>query len=208
MRPTVRRILTALLLWGGIALLLSGCALFFGAQGRYLIVEKNREAVPSHYESLTYAEFLGLPALHADYTEQDWAIVRREAQRAVSLEGYIAEVRQVHDGPTYGEWPWEGDLHLHLRDRPQSQCFPPGPRGNQIVTEVTPYFQPPRTGWSEATLRDLCNRQVRVRISGWLLHDYQHAEGSSRWRATLWEIHPVTRIEVWDLARRTWQVLP
>jgi hypothetical protein len=208
MRRSIRAMLISLLLWGGTAFLLSGCALFFGPQGRYLIEEKNREEVPSHYESLTYADFLALPALPARYREQDWAIVRRESQRAVSLEGYIAEVRQVHDGPMYGEWPWEGDLHLHLRDRPQSQCFPPGPRHDQIVTEVTPHFQPPRTDWSEAALRGLCNRQVRVRISGWLLHDYEHADGVTRWRATPWEIHPVTRIEVWDPVRQAWQLVP
>jgi hypothetical protein len=208
MRLSARSILTSLLLWGGATFLLSGCALFFGAQGRYLIAEKNREEVPSHYESLTFTEFLALPPIPAHYTEQDWTIVRQESLRAVSLEGYIAEVRRIHDGPMYGDWPWEGDFHVHLRDRPQSQCTPPGPRNNQIVTEVTPHFQPPRTGWSEAALRDLCDRQVRVRISGWLLHDYEHADGVSRWRATPWEIHPVTRIEVWDLARRTWQVVP
>jgi hypothetical protein len=187
--------------------LLPGCALFFGAQGRYLIEQKNREEVPSHYEALTFAEFLALPSLPAHYTEQDWTIVRLLSRRAASLEGYIAEVRQVFDGPMYGEWPWEGDLHVHLRDHPESQCFPPGPRDGQIVTEVTPHFQPPRTGWSEAALRDLCDRQVRVRISGLLMHDYQHADGVTRWRATPWEIHPVTRIEVWDPVRQTWQVI-
>ena len=208
MRRSVRTMPTLLMLWGGTALLVSGCAVFFGAQGRYLIEQKNREEVPSHYESLTYAEFLALPALTDHYSEQDWTIVRQESLRAVRLEGYIAEVRQIFDGPMYGEWPWEGDFHVHLRERPQPQCFPPGPRHDQIVTEVTPHFQPPRTGWSEAVLRGLCNRQVRVRISGWLLHDYQHADGVSRWRATPWEIHPVTRIEVWDPERQTWQAVP
>jgi hypothetical protein len=208
MRRSIRTMLTLLLLWGGTTVLLSGCALFFGAQGRYLIEQKNREEVPSHYESLTFAEFLALPALTDHYTEQDWTFVRLASQRAVSLEGYIAEVRQIFDGPMYGEWPWEGDLHVHLRDRPQSQCFPSGPRHDQIVTEVTPHFQPPQTGWSETVLRDLCDRQVRVRISGLLLHDYQHTDGVTRWRATPWEIHPVTRIEVWESVRQTWQVVP
>ena len=81
------------------------------------------------------------------------------------------------------------------------QCNPPGPRGGQIVTEVTPPFQPPKTGWSYEALDGLCQRQARVRISGWLLHDYPHLKDVGAWRASAWEIHPVTKIEVWNSER-------
>jgi len=89
-----------------------------------------------------------------------------------------------------------------------SQCGPAGPRGGQIVTEVTPHFQPPKTKWSYEVLVDLCRRQVRVRISGWLPHDYQHIRDVGDWRATVWEIHPVTNIEQWDTGRAEWHKLP
>jgi hypothetical protein len=70
------------------------------------------------------------------------------------------------------------------------------PREGQILTEVTPHFQAPKTGWSDEALWDLCQRQVRVRISAWLMHDFQHLDGVGRWRASVWEVHPVTRVEV------------
>jgi len=63
------------------------------------------------------------------------------------------------------------------------------------------------TGWSYEALLDLCQRQARVRISGWLLHDYQHIRDIGAWRATAWEIHPVTSIEVWSPEREEWQRL-
>jgi hypothetical protein len=76
------------------------------------------------------------------------------------------------------------------------------------VTKVTPLSRPPKTGWSLEALRDLCERQVRVRVSGWLLHDFQHLDGVGRWRASAWEIHPATTIEGWAPDRHVWRPLP
>ena len=53
----------------------------------------------------------------------------------------------------------------------------------------------------------------RVRISGWLMYDFQYdapflpqkapiLPGPAHRRLTGWEIHPVTRIEIWDEARK------
>lgn len=207
--PRARRLtLVAALLGLGSAMVPTACALIFTAQYGYLLEVKNRTEVPAQYTSMTFAEFLALPGFSAGYTDGDWEAVRTNTARAVNLEGYIAEVRQVRDGLNYGRLPWHGDIHLHLRERPQPRCFPDGPRREQLVTEVTPPFQPPKTGWSFETLLDLCEHQTRVRISGWLLHDYVHADGVGRWRASAWEIHPVTKIEVWNPAGPSWQPLP
>jgi len=37
-----------------------------------------------------------------------------------------------------------------------------------------------------------------VRISGWTLLDPEHRNHLNHYRSTLWEIHPITKIEVWD----------
>ena len=177
-------------------------------QHRYLTEQKNRTDIPAHYAPLTFAEFLALPAVAEKYTTPDLEIVRIQTQRGVSLEGYIAEVFRATDGATYGRPPEQGDLHVHLRAVQQAQCGFAGSRNQQIVTEVTPHFQPPTTGWSYEALLDLCQRQARVRISGWLLHDYPHLKDVGNWRASAWEIHPVTDIEVWDPEREKWQKVP
>jgi hypothetical protein len=87
-------------------------------QHRYLDEQKNRTAIPAHYEPLTFAEFLALPAVPERYTAPDWEIVSAQTQRNVSLAGYIAEVIQAADGATYGRPPEQGDLHVrgHLGD--------------------------------------------------------------------------------------------
>ena len=176
-------------------------------QHRYLDEQKNRTDTPARYERLTFAEFLALPTVPERYTVPDWESVRTQTRRGVRLEGYIAEVIRASDGATYRRPPDQGDLHVHLRAARQPQCGVGGLRNQQIVTEVTPHFQPPTTGWSYEALLDLCQRQARVRISGWLLHDYQHIRDIGAWRASAWEIHPVTSIEVWSPEREEWQRL-
>ena len=77
----------------------------------------------------------------------------------------------------------------------------------RMIVEVTPRWRYiMREGgidWSTRALRDqLLGRWVRVR--GWMLFDAEHqresentAPGRPRnWRATAWEIHPVTSIQV------------
>jgi hypothetical protein len=163
-----------------------------------LVVQKGRTTVPVAYEPWAWADFLTLPTVPRAYPAPDWTTVQGYTARAISLEGYMAEAYRWRDG----------DLHVHLRAAPSAHCFPGGPRQAQIVTEVPPAFQPPQTGWSAAVLRQLCEQQLRVRLSGWLLRDFEHAEPSSAWRVSAWEIHPVTAIEVWEEAGQAWQPLP
>jgi hypothetical protein len=57
--------------------------------------------------------------------------------------------------------------------------------------------------WETSTLKRTINGRC-VRISGWMLFDSEHkgqaentAPGNSAdWRATAWEIHPITSLEV------------
>lgn len=74
-----------------------------------------------------------------------------------------------------------------------------------MIAEVTPRWRAVmvRRGidWSTDTLRNtICHHWVRV--TGWLLFDFEHAGRSQNtatqpgvWRATAWEIHPITSIE-------------
>jgi len=166
-------------------------------QRYYLDDKKTRVTIPSHYERLTFSGFLALPSLDAEYDQSDWTTVRAYTQRAVSLEGYIVELMPSRDG----------DIRADLRDTRQPRCFPGGQRQAQLVARVTPAFQPPKTGWSYDVLLDLCQRQAGVRLSGWLLHDFQHVKDVGDGRGSAWEIHPVTKIEVWDPTRQRWEAL-
>ncbi len=76
----------------------------------------------------------------------------------------------------------------------------------RIIAEVTPRWRTAMaTGgvdWSTTALTALKGRRVRLR--GWMLYDFEHAGESENtapgrtgnWRASAWEIHPITAIVV------------
>jgi hypothetical protein len=81
-----------------------------------------------------------------------------------------------------------------------------------VVVEVTPQWRAivanGRGDWSTSTLTTkLANK--RVRITGWLLQDWRHKAFAAHTgkpttkfqRATVWEIHPITRIQVFESGR-------
>jgi hypothetical protein len=126
---------------------------------------------------------------------------RWSESRAGRVEGYVVEVVEGGMEAANCFSYRERDLHIHVAARP-------GASGREwLVLEVTPRMrrQALERGqdWSAAALKDeLLGR--RCRFEGWLLFDREHADESENtspgaavnWRATAWEIHPVTRIEV------------
>ncbi|MFN8586598.1 MAG: hypothetical protein U0704_02265 [Candidatus Eisenbacteria bacterium] len=194
------------LLVAGLALSLLGASPTSAPEARHLRDMKNRTTVPATYTPWTLADFQALP--HGATLERR---ARREAQ-AVSFEGWNQRMMMAGDG----------DAHLELVATPLTS----GGRDTVYVTgEVTPAFR--RSGaWRYDRLLELFrpNRggqspwdsgPARVRVSGWLLYDYQYDHAPTSWslahsapRATGWEIHPVTRIERWDEGRAAWVEVP
>lgn len=175
-------------------------------EARHLRQMKNRTAVPRHYTPYTLADFQALP--HGISLERR---AHREST-AVSFEGWNQRMMMAGDG----------DAHVELVATPRGS----GGRDTVYVTgEITPAFR--RSGrWSYDRLLELFRPNhggqtpwesgpARVRVSGWLLYDYQYDHPPTSWslqnaapRATGWEIHPVTRIERWDEPTAAWIEVP
>ncbi len=68
-------------------------------------------------------------------------------------------------------------------------------RKRSVVVEITPRVRVLHPGWTEEKLRALVDSQIPVRVSGWLMLDQMHPEQVNEHRITLWEIHPITRLE-------------
>jgi hypothetical protein len=68
---------------------------------------------------------------------------------------------------------------------------------SSVVIEFTPRFLKAHPNWKKSALTPWINSDNPVRISGWLMLDPDHRNHLNRFRSTLWEIHPITRIEVW-----------
>ncbi len=193
-----------------LAMLLAGATGGGGRDAQTLAFERlqqqmRREEVPPVYAPISFALFLSLPELPIR-TMPDLVAIDEMERQAVSLTGYVARVLPV---PTKlaGTRATEYDFQVHLRPTSVGRCLiEDSPR--DLIAVVTPAFQPPRGGWELDQLRLLCERQDKVRISGWLLYDYLSRPGVGRWRASAWSIHPVTRIELWNPREHAWDNLP
>ena len=83
----------------------------------------------------------------------------------------------------------EVDWHIYLTNSPAQQI------SLAVIVETTPRTRP-QHNWTTSMLSALVNSQNQVRISGWLMYDSEHVDVIGKERATVWEVHPITRIEI------------
>jgi Bacterial SH3 domain len=83
----------------------------------------------------------------------------------------------------------EVDWHIYLTNKPAQ------PISEAVIVETTPRTRPQHK-WTTRMLGALVNSQYPVRVSGWLMYDSEHINVIGKERATVWEVHPITRIEI------------
>jgi len=173
---------------------------------RHLRAMKDRTATPDSLAPLRAADFESLPRGRplAEYAPLE--------RRGVSLEGYTQRLLTSMDG----------DIHFELVATPR---LPGGPDTTYVTAELTPQWGRGSERWTfeglvaslrpnhgGATAWDSGPR--RARVSGWLLYDFQYDQRYSQEalrrgaRFSGWEIHPVTRIEVWSDSLGRFEDLP
>lgn len=172
------------------------------ADVRTLNLKKRRMAVPA---AADIDERVTLPAMTIPGDDSD----RWNDSRAAAVEGYVADVivGGVESVNCHTHDPLYRDTHIELTLDPNG-----GDESKFVIVEVTPQWRERMRGqgidWSTPALR----RQILgrwVRVTGWLLFDAEHANasentaepGANVWRATAWEVHPVTSIQVVDRPR-------
>jgi uncharacterized protein YgiM (DUF1202 family) len=84
----------------------------------------------------------------------------------------------------------EVDWHIYLSDTADLDDI-----SQAVVVETTPRTRPLHK-WKKSDLDTVVNQNTSVRISGWLLYDFEHTNAIGTQRASVWEVHPVTKIEV------------
>lgn len=127
----------------------------------------------------------------------DWSLAARTQVGQwegipVSVEGYFAGAKQ--EGPEspncHGADASFRDWHLWLSAAPGKD------RSRSVVVETTPVVRASNPEWTLMSIRALAASGTRVRVSGWLMLDPEHPDQVGRTRGTIWEVHPITRIEV------------
>jgi hypothetical protein len=130
-------------------------------------------------------------------------INRFDAKRATRVQGLVVNVlvggnkETCNCGATAVN---ERDTHIELalaQDAPATQ---------RVIVEVTPRIRMLKgDGWKTAALKEKIKGKW-VEVTGWLLFDSMHIDvaentnpgGERNWRATCWEVHPVTDIKLLD----------
>jgi hypothetical protein len=72
-----------------------------------------------------------------------------------------------------------------------------------VIVEITPAFKALHPDWTTPNIKKKFLHQ-KVTVTGWMLADVEHAgnsfntnpTGSHLWRDTIWELHPVTDIQL------------
>ena len=155
---------------------------------------KNRTTFP---QAADFDSRITLDALLQPGNDHD----RWSTNRAARIHGLVIDVSYARPEATNCYVPSRRDIHIHIAQRKDPK------KSEQVVVEVTPQFQEwaaqQGMDWSEQTLHSqLVGRWCE--FEGWLYYDVGHDEESENtapnnpenWRATAWEIHPITKITV------------
>jgi hypothetical protein len=146
---------------------------------------KNRTDTPSNYITVSWDQIKNLPNNRAN-----------DLQGApVTVVGFLSHRINVESNGS-GEStnchlldPDEVDWHIYLTESPAQGIK------DAVIVETTPRTRPAHK-WTTAMLKPLVDSNTQVRVSGWLIFDAEHLNVVGKQRATVWEVHPITKIEV------------
>lgn len=162
---------------------------------------KNRVDIPAAYHDVTFDAITGLPApdpapkSRLKWSDEQLAVIRPYEGVAVRVVGHLAAIKPQNHGSgestnCYWTTAAETDWHVALVKKEGHG------EEKAIVVETTPRVRRAHAKWTKGRLDPWVDSDAPVRISGWLMYDPQHKNHMGRYRMTLWEIHPITKMEV------------
>ncbi len=160
---------------------------------------KNRDVPPTNYKTYTVEEIESQLPQNLPYRKdmKNWRKSQRYladslANQGVSVEGYLLKIKQEGKESCNCYSKEMHDFHLWLAANPNDN------RSKSIVVEISPRVLPDHPNWHVRQINKIIKAKAKVRISGWLMWDPEHPEQIGKTRATLWEIHPIHKIEVFS----------
>jgi hypothetical protein len=163
-------------------------------------LRKNRTDIPATYHEVAWTALQSLPypvaaKSLAQWTPQQMADIQPYEGAPVAVTGYLIKIKIEDNGSgestnchfvNADEVDWHVPFVQHPGDGEETS----------VVVETTPRIRKNHPKWTPANLAPWINSQAPVRVSGWTLLDPEHRPHLGKYRSTLWEIHPVTKIEV------------
>jgi hypothetical protein len=174
---------------------------------------KNRSDEPATYHEVSWDALATLPfprnrLTHREGDQHPWpaadlATIAEYEGTAISVVGFLSGIKvEGKESTNCGETDSARvDWHMYLTAGPHQKTH------QAIVVETTPRVRLNHPQWSVEAIKGFVQTGDTVRISGWLMLDPEHwvqmwqyrgpaDTTGTRARITLWEIHPITAIEV------------
>lgn len=144
---------------------------------------KNRADTPDQYVDISWNMLKDLPANRVvDFQGAPVAVIGYLSHQIKIENGGESTNCGLHEND-------EVDWHMYLTKSPGREIK------DAIIVETTPRVRPLHT-WDKDNLDQYVNSDTEVRISGWLMYDWEHENVIGIQRTTVWEVHPITRIEI------------
>ena len=166
---------------------------------------KNRTDLPTSYHAVSFSALTDLEWPRAASTRRDhWKpeelqIIKPYEGDALTVTGFIVALRPQAgntEATNCGESVEDStDWHIALVGDFGD------PEREAVVVETTPRIKRKHPNWKPASLKHLVGTPDSVRVSGFLLLDPVHKGHLGKFRRTLWEIHPIHRIEYFRAGR-------
>ncbi len=180
---------------------------WFGSKGadKETNRRKNRTDLPAAYHAVAFSALTDLDWPHEATTRRDrWtseqlAVIAPYEGEALTITGFIVALRPQannSEATNCGESGEQNtDWHIALVGNSGDL------ESEAVVVETTPRIKRNHPNWTPTALKPLVGTSDSVRVSGYLLFDPVHKGHLGKYRRTLWEIHPIHRIEVWRAGR-------
>lgn len=177
----------------------SDCPAFGDAHSesvRALNVLKNRATAPGQDNTDPGASLAAILLPGDDHDRWD-------ESKGAEIVGYVVDVKPggIETVNCHANDLAHRDTHIEIA------LTPDAPKTARMIVEVTPIWRERMAAqgldWSTHRLEEALTGR-RVVIRGWLMFDRMHSDesentapnGEHDWRATAWEIHPITDIEI------------
>ncbi|MDP9337729.1 MAG: SH3 domain-containing protein [Acidobacteriota bacterium] len=173
-------------------------------------IRKNRTDLPaeSDVHDVDWSAIHDLPfpidtKLRAKWTPAHLQEIARVEGVALRTTGYLVAIKPQNGNKEGTNCRFslasETDTHMALVGEVG------GAEKDSVVIEYTPRFLKSHPHWNSTVLSKYRNNDIPVRVTGWLMLDPDHRNHLNKYRFTLWEIHPITKIEIFQ--NNSWQDL-
>ena len=163
--------------------------------------EKNRWVAPAKILEMSVTQVIALSdnelSAMGKESRSKWSSAAVEQasaneNRGVQVVGYLAHAKESGSEACNGKSDLYHDFHIWITESGGED------KRNGIVVEAIPYWKEQFPSWKLGTFEKLALENAKVRVSGWILWDQEHGDEVGKSRGSLWEVHPITKFEVFS----------